>query len=46
MNRSKENGGAFDLGELDQALFLYLNGQDPSSSIQDQRRMLTFFVFI
>lgn len=40
LSRSKENGGAYDLGELDQALFLYLDGQDhPSSSIQDQRRM-------
>lgn len=46
MNRNKENnGGAYDLGELDQALFLYLDGQDPSSSsIQDHRRMLTFFL--
>ncbi|KAK6778917.1 hypothetical protein RDI58_025635 [Solanum bulbocastanum] len=37
---SKENnGGAYDLGELDQALFLYMDGQDPSSSsIQDQRQ--------
>ncbi|CAN4118596.1 unnamed protein product [Withania somnifera] len=36
---SKENGhGAYDLGELDQALFLYFDGQDPSSSIQDQRQ--------
>ncbi|VFQ59301.1 unnamed protein product [Cuscuta campestris] len=33
------SGGAYDLGELDQALFLYLDGhQEPSSSIQDQRR--------
>ncbi|PPD71029.1 hypothetical protein GOBAR_DD32092 [Gossypium barbadense] len=32
---SKETG-AYDLGELDQALFLYLDGQDPST-IQDQR---------
>ncbi|WCJ33966.1 bZIP transcription factor family protein [Euphorbia peplus] len=31
-----KDGGAYDLGELDQALFLYLDGQDPSS-IQDQR---------
>uniref|UniRef100_A0A3Q7IKQ3 DOG1 domain-containing protein n=1 Tax=Solanum lycopersicum TaxID=4081 RepID=A0A3Q7IKQ3_SOLLC len=40
MNRNKENnGGAYDLGELDQALFLYLDGQDPSSSsIQDHRQ--------
>ncbi|CAH9117883.1 unnamed protein product [Cuscuta europaea] len=35
---SKESsGGAYDLGELDQALFLYLDGQEPSS-LQDQRR--------
>ncbi|KAE8731178.1 TGACG-sequence-specific DNA-binding protein TGA-2.1 [Hibiscus syriacus] len=27
--------GAYDLGELDQALFLYLDGQDPST-VQDQ----------
>ncbi|XVE75687.1 hypothetical protein DITRI_Ditri12bG0112900 [Diplodiscus trichospermus] len=33
---SKDTGGAYDLGELDQALFLYLDGQDPST-IQDQR---------
>ncbi|KAK9187952.1 hypothetical protein WN944_019351 [Citrus x changshan-huyou] len=32
-------GGAYDLGELDQALFLYLDGQDPSTvhNHQDQR---------
>lgn len=39
--RSKDGGGgggAYDLGELDQALFLYLDGQDQSSSAQDQRR--------
>ncbi|TMW89671.1 hypothetical protein EJD97_016832 [Solanum chilense] len=35
----ENNGGAYDLGELDQALFLYLDGQDPSSSsIQDHRQ--------
>ncbi|CAH9068563.1 unnamed protein product [Cuscuta epithymum] len=35
---SKESsGGAYDLGELDQALFLYLDAQEPSS-LQDQRR--------
>ncbi|KAH0448075.1 hypothetical protein IEQ34_021875 [Dendrobium chrysotoxum] len=34
--RSKE-GGAYDLGELDQALFLYLDGQD-HSSVQEHRR--------
>ncbi|XP_065857388.1 bZIP transcription factor TGA10 [Euphorbia lathyris] len=32
-----KDGGAYDLGELDQALFLYLDGQDPSTSIQDPR---------
>ncbi|KAK7259484.1 hypothetical protein RIF29_25092 [Crotalaria pallida] len=37
--RSKDSG-AYDLGELDQALFLYLDGQaaDPSSVHQDQRQ--------
>jgi hypothetical protein len=35
--RSKD-AGAYDLGELDQALFLYLDGQDPSTVNQDQRR--------
>ncbi|KAJ8564484.1 hypothetical protein K7X08_000944 [Anisodus acutangulus] len=34
----KESAGAYDLGELDQALFQYLDGQDPSS-IHDQRQM-------
>ncbi|XXG48646.1 hypothetical protein AAC387_Pa02g3035 [Persea americana] len=34
--RSKETG-AYDLGELDQALFLYLEGQDHASA-QDQRQ--------
>ncbi|XP_068636871.1 bZIP transcription factor TGA10-like [Aristolochia californica] len=34
--RSKETG-AYDLGELDQALFLYLEGQDHSSA-QEQRQ--------
>ncbi|KAL5791658.1 hypothetical protein ACOSP7_000252 [Xanthoceras sorbifolium] len=29
--------GAYDLGELDQALFLYLDGQDPSI-VQEQRQ--------
>ncbi|XWS66417.1 hypothetical protein CRYUN_Cryun05aG0197500 [Craigia yunnanensis] len=35
-NFTSKDTGAYDLGELDQALFLYLDGQDPSS-IQDQR---------
>nr|XP_029121971.1 bZIP transcription factor TGA10 isoform X3 [Elaeis guineensis] len=39
--KSKETG-AFDLGELDQALFMYLNGQD-SPSAQEQRRTLNIF---
>lgn len=40
-NRSKDSG-AYDLGELDQAFFLYLDGQaDHPSSVQDQRRELS-----
>ncbi|CAA0829898.1 bZIP transcription factor family protein [Striga hermonthica] len=35
---SNKDGGAYDLGELDQALFLYLEGQDQST--QDQRENL------
>ncbi|KAB1202815.1 Transcription factor HBP-1b(c1) [Morella rubra] len=35
--RSKDSG-AYDLGELDQALFLYLDGQEPASTLQDQRQ--------
>ncbi|XP_022742664.1 bZIP transcription factor TGA10-like isoform X2 [Durio zibethinus] len=35
-NFISKDTGAYDLGELDQALFLYLDGQEPSS-IQDQR---------
>ncbi|GKV26027.1 hypothetical protein SLEP1_g35388 [Rubroshorea leprosula] len=37
-NFISKDSGAYDLGELDQALFLYLDGQDPSSasSIQEQ----------
>lgn len=42
MSRNKDNSGAYDLGELDQALFLYLDGQEPSS-IQDQRREFSLF---
>jgi hypothetical protein len=38
--RSKD-AGAYDMGELDQALFLYLDGQDPSTVNQDQRRELS-----
>lgn len=38
---SSKDSGAYDLGELDQALFLYLDGQqDPASSnIQEQRQI-------
>lgn len=32
-----KDSASYDLGELDQALFLYLDGQDPSA-IQEQRR--------
>ncbi|XWS56213.1 hypothetical protein CRYUN_Cryun09bG0066800 [Craigia yunnanensis] len=35
-NFISKDTGAYDLGELDQALFLYFDGQDPSS-IQDPR---------
>lgn len=48
--RSKDSG-AYDLGELDQALFLYFDGQQDPSSVQDQRRKLIsvsnfFFFFV
>ncbi|XVE61230.1 hypothetical protein DITRI_Ditri06bG0023000 [Diplodiscus trichospermus] len=35
-NFISKDTGAYDLGELDQALFLYLDGQD-ASTVQDQR---------
>lgn len=41
MSRSNKDSGAYDLGELDQALFLYLDGQADPSSVQDQRRELS-----
>ncbi|XAR68568.1 hypothetical protein NMG60_11003742 [Bertholletia excelsa] len=34
---NKDAAAAYDLGELDQALFFYLDGQDPSTA-QEQRR--------
>lgn len=34
---SSKDTGTYDLGELDQALFLYFDGQDPSG-VQEQRR--------
>ncbi|KAM7505520.1 hypothetical protein LguiB_004424 [Lonicera macranthoides] len=36
-NFINKDSGAYDLGELDQALFLYLDGQDPSA-IQEHRQ--------
>ncbi|KAK7826224.1 bzip transcription factor tga10 [Quercus suber] len=36
-NYTNKDTVAYDLGELDQALFLYLDGQDPST-VQDQRQ--------
>ncbi|XP_042420413.1 bZIP transcription factor TGA10-like isoform X4 [Zingiber officinale] len=40
--KSKEIG-PYDLGELDQALFMYLDGQDHSASPQEQRQTLNIF---
>ncbi|XP_027350993.1 bZIP transcription factor TGA10-like [Abrus precatorius] len=37
-NYLSKDSGAYDLGELDQALFLYLDGQTDPSSVQDQRQ--------
>ncbi|PKA62899.1 Transcription factor HBP-1b(c38) [Apostasia shenzhenica] len=39
---NKDGGEAYDLGELDQALFLYLDGQD-HSSVHEQRQTLNIF---
>ncbi|KAJ0961724.1 hypothetical protein J5N97_000043 [Dioscorea zingiberensis] len=39
---NKESSGAYDLGELDQALFMYLDGQG-HSSVQEQRQTLNIF---
>ncbi|XP_060207947.1 bZIP transcription factor TGA10 isoform X1 [Lycium barbarum] len=42
----KDSAGAYDLGELDQALFQYLDGQDPSSiHVQRQMRPPTLNIF-
>ncbi|KAF9679706.1 hypothetical protein SADUNF_Sadunf06G0042400 [Salix dunnii] len=38
-NFMSKDAGAYDLGELDQALFLYLDGQNPSTVNQEQRRV-------
>lgn len=40
-NYINKDSGAYDLGELDQALFLYLNGQTDPSSVQDQKQNST-----
>ncbi|KAG4913036.1 hypothetical protein AAZX31_19G131600 [Glycine max] len=37
-NYLSKDSGAYDLGELDQAFFLYLDGQADPSSVQDQRQ--------
>nr|XP_019701585.1 bZIP transcription factor TGA10 isoform X2 [Elaeis guineensis] len=41
-NFISREAGAYDLGELDQALFMYLDGQDHSSA-QEQRQTLNIF---
>ncbi|KAG6486224.1 hypothetical protein ZIOFF_054794 [Zingiber officinale] len=38
-NRKSKEIGPYDLGELDQALFMYLDGQDHSASPQEQRQL-------
>ncbi|XP_065023937.1 bZIP transcription factor TGA10-like [Musa acuminata AAA Group] len=40
--RNKESG-SYDLGELDQALFMFLDGQDRSTSAQEQKQTLNIF---
>ncbi|XP_028808664.1 bZIP transcription factor TGA10-like isoform X2 [Neltuma alba] len=37
-NYLSKDSGAYDLGDLDQALFLYLDGQQDPSSVQHQRQ--------
>lgn len=49
VSRSSKDSGAYDLGDLDQALLLYLDGQGQgqtdSSTLQDQRlRELLYFI--
>ncbi|CAL5059747.1 unnamed protein product [Urochloa decumbens] len=39
----KEPGGGYDMAEFDQALFLYLNSQDQTTTIQDQPQTLNIF---
>lgn len=45
VSRGKDSG-AYDLGELDQAFFLYLDGQADPSTVQDQRRELYRKLFL
>ncbi|WOK91985.1 hypothetical protein Cni_G00676 [Canna indica] len=40
--RNKE-AGSYDMGELDQALFMYLEGQDNAASAQEQIQTLNIF---
>ncbi|WJX83952.1 bZIP transcription factor tga10, variant 3 [Trifolium repens] len=35
---NNKDSGAYDLGELDQALFLYLNGQNDPTSVHEQKQ--------
>lgn len=43
VSRGKDGGGAYnDLGEFDQALFLYLDGQSPNSSSSLQQHKSQF----
>lgn len=47
VSRDKDGAGPYDLGEFDQALFLYLDGQNPnsSSSLQEQNGEFGFFAY-
>lgn len=45
-NKESSSTGGYDLGELDdQALFLYLDAQDPSSNHDQIRTYIYFFIF-
>ena len=45
LSRDKDGAGPYDLGEFDQALFLYLDGQNPNSSVSLQEQNSEFGVF-
>lgn len=47
LSRDKDGAGPYDLGEFDQALFLYLDGQNPnsSSSLQEENSESDLFHF-